>query len=148
MSRGRVSKVRFVWKHEHLDKSQAIHVPGVHSNKSLLLNLLSVAPWAELKACQLKQSLRCLLGVHPSLNVSQLNTDLWCGLKASQVATVLTHLRRFKTDLVKRTEAFKKATKEEGAADGAEACGVKSLPQGSEGRHEKRPQLRSRKASG
>jgi len=99
--------------YEHLDRSQAIHVPGLHSNKSLLLNLLSVAPWAELKACQLKKSLRCLLGVHPSLNVSQLNTELWCGLKASQVATMLTHLRRFKTDLVKRTEAVKKATKEE-----------------------------------
>ena len=99
--------------YEHLDKSQAIHVPGLRSNKSLLLNLLSVVPWAELKAWQLKKSLRCLLGAHPSLNVSQLNTDLWCGLKASQVATMLTHLRRFKNDLVKRTEAVKKATKEE-----------------------------------
>ena len=99
--------------YEHLDRSQAIHVPGLHSNKSLLLRILSVAPWSELKACQLKKSLKCLIGVHPSLNVSQLHTDVWCGLKASQIATMLTHLRRFKNDLVKRTEAVKKASKEE-----------------------------------
>ena len=74
--------------YEHLDRSQAIHVPGLHSNKSLLLNLLSVAPWAELKACQLKKSLRCLLGVHPSLNVSQLSTELWCGLRSVSIISV------------------------------------------------------------
>ena len=37
---------------------------------------------------------------------------------------------------------------QEGAEDGTEECGIKSLPQGSEGRHEKRPQLLIRKASG
>ena len=108
-----VSRALFFGPYEHIGRSQAIYVPGLAANYTLLKTLLQQAPCGAVKASQLRDAFVNCSALYAGLHTGPLSRDLWAGHKGDQVLTMLCHLRRYKVDQTKRRQTRANATDEE-----------------------------------
>lgn len=96
--------------YEFIGRCQAVSGAGIAHNEHLLDVLLDHFPQGELRASQLRTAVMKVAKQFPDINTTGLSDELWCGLKADKINTILAHLRRYNTDRLRQQQMRSKST--------------------------------------